>query len=516
MINKENHLAGNVKYGDEYIYKNQKDDAQNIVDMFYKSEISAVSVLKRTKLGMDGLMIEISKLFSTHPDDNFALHRDNILLITGMSNILWEKDMMEKIPNCFKKNVYHHGKLDKIKQKIKNVKNALFIIDEIDTGDKRHQRLHTILQEGGFLDLNFMKKNNIKFIFVSATSINQIRELSKWGSSHSIYSMTVPDNYIGHKDFLERDIIQEYYLIDSLESSNKWVKTDIIDNYGTDYRIHIIRTDDMNKGFIQTACMKNGVDYKNHSCDERIDADELDVLFATTLERHVVIAIKGLYRRANYIPNEWKLKIGATHERYTSKCDTSVQIQGLPGRMTGYWRNEIVNGHKTGPYRTSINAIEEYELFYKNPTDDSITYSTPKTDTFVSSHYIKNLTQGGDTSMDRVPVAIPYFDNRITKMRKRVEIMEYIEELLCDKPEYNMLVEFIHNKNNKCLKIFKPKNDKERKTYITNVEQANLKNIPYNVELPDSMKTKNNWQMFIDDIGGKLHFIICCHDKSYE
>lgn len=198
MNNKENHLAGNLKYGAEYIYKNQKDDAQNIVDLFYKSEINAVSVLKRTKLGMDGLMIETSKLFATHRDDNFALHRDNIFIITGMSNILWEKDMVEKIPNCFKKNVYHHGKLAKLKEKIQNIKNALFVIDKIDTGDKRHQRLHTILQEGGLLDLSIMKKNNIKFIFVSATSINQIRELSNWGSSHSIYSMSVPDNYVGH------------------------------------------------------------------------------------------------------------------------------------------------------------------------------------------------------------------------------------------------------------------------------------------------------------------------------
>ena len=515
MSNKENHLAGNVKYGAEYIYKNQKDDAQNIVDLFYKSEISAVSVLKRTKLGMDGLMIETSKLFATHPDDNFALHRDNIFIITGMSNILWEKDMVEKIPNCFKKNVYHHGKLAKLKQKIQNIKNALFIIDEIDTGDKRHQRLHTILQEGGLLDLSFMKKNNIKFIFVSATSINQIRELSNWGKSHSIYSMTVPENYIGHNEFLERDIIQEYYLIDSLESSKKWIKTDIIDNYGTDYRIHIIRTDDTNKGYLRTVCMENGIDYKNHSCDERIDSDELNELFASTLERHVVIAIKGLYRRANYIPNEWKMKIGATHERYTKNCDTSVQIQGLPGRMTGYWRNEIINGHKTGPYRTSINAIHEYELFYKNPTDESLTYSTHKTDTFVSSHYIKNLIQSGDTSMDRVPVAIQYSNNRITELKKRGEIMEYIKELLGENPEYKMLLEFVLNKNHKCLKIFKPKNDKQRKTYITDVEEAMTKNIPYNVELPDCMKTQNNWQMYIDDVGSKLHFIVCCHDKSY-
>ena len=35
--------------------------------------------------------------------------------------------------------------------------------------------------------------------------------------------------------------------------------------------------------------------------------------------------------------------------------------------MTGYWRNEIEAGHKTGPHRTSIKAIEEYETTYTDP-----------------------------------------------------------------------------------------------------------------------------------------------------
>jgi hypothetical protein len=37
---------------------------------------------------------------------------------------------------------------------------------------------------------------------------------------------------------------------------------------------------------------------------------------------------------------------------------------GIAGRMSGYWKQEIL-GHKTGPYRTSIEAILEYEEFYK-------------------------------------------------------------------------------------------------------------------------------------------------------
>ena len=57
----------------------------------------------------------------------------------------------------------------------------------------------------------------------------------------------------------------------------------------------------------------------------------------------------------------------ATHELYKKVVDNNVQIQGLTGRMTGYWRSDIEGGHKTGPHRTSIKSIEEYEKTYIDP-----------------------------------------------------------------------------------------------------------------------------------------------------
>lgn len=508
ICNYERYLNGDVKYGDKYIYENQKNDAKRIVELFYNSEIKVVSILKRTKLGMDGLMIEISKLFATHLDENFNLHRDNIFIVTGMSNVLWEEDMKEKIPNCFKKNVFHHGKLEKLQNILKNIKNALIIVDEIDTGDKLYQRMHSIFHNCGILDLKYMKDNNIRFIFVSATSINQIRELSGWGEYHSVYNMSVPDNYIGHKEFLERGIIKEFYPVNSLESCARWVKNDIINNYGSDYRIHIIRTDDENISRLQKICSEHGVDYKNHSCDERIDKNELNNLFKNVLTKHIVIGIKGLYRRSNYIPNKWKLKIGATHERYSKKCDSSVQIQGLPGRMTGYWKNDIMNGHKTGPYRTSVNSIEEYENFYNNPLDETLIYSTPRSNTFVSKNNIRNLEKAEKSC---VPIMI-VCTKKVNEFKKRGEFINYMKELIKDNnPKYEKLHEFISDKTNKCVRIFKPKikKGKETDTHILEIQNAFENNIPYEIiGLSDITKTKNNWQMYIDGKNYKVYFII--------
>ena len=512
--NLESHLKGNVKYGPEYIYENQKKDAASIIEMFYKTDLRVVSIVKRTKLGMDGLMIELAMLFTTHSDDNFAIHKDNVFMITAMSNVQWEVDMKEKVPNCFKKNVSHHGKLDKISAKLKDIKNAVIILDEVDTGDKSYQMLHTSLQKSGVLDLNYMKEKNIRFVFVSATSRNQLLELCKWGEYHQIHVMTVPDSYIGHTEFLEKGIIQEYFPIKDMNSSMTWIKLDILDNYGDDYRVHIIRTDDESKSYIKDACDKSGVDFRLHTSEERIDESELEQIFSTTLRKHLVIAVKGFYRRANYFPNEWKLKIGTTHERYTTKCDTNVQVQGLPGRMTGYWKKDIEDGHRTGPYRTSISAINEYEAFYKNPTDVSLNYTTSSnTSTFVSPHHIKNLIVVKNHGL-RVPVIVDFTNiDEITKNKNKS--IEFIKKTLEGKNEYKKLLDFILNKKNECLRIFHPKTEALRKVYITDLIDASSKNEPYNIELPHTEQMSNSWQMYFDSSNKKLCFIVCCHDDSY-
>jgi hypothetical protein len=73
--------------------------------------------------------------------------------------------------------------------------------------------------------------------------------------------------YIG-QEFLELGIIQEYYPVEDDERRN-WVQEDIIQNYGTDYRVHIIRTDDENKEFISNACKRYNIDFRNHTSEER-------------------------------------------------------------------------------------------------------------------------------------------------------------------------------------------------------------------------------------------------------
>ena len=371
--NKKLYLKGDDKGTEEYIFPNQHEDANNIVNIFYsKPNIRVVSITKRTKVGMDGLMIQIAKLFSTHIEDNFVILSENIRFITGMSNRSWQDDFEKKVPNCFKENIYHHDQLHNAK--LNNLKNSLIIIDEIDTGDKVDQQLHKKLYEADILNIDSLVKNNNKLILVSATMIKELYDLYHWDKYHENYKMTIPPNYIGHKEFLELGIIKEFYPINTSENAEKWIKEDIIDNYKNDFRCHIIRDKSgKNSNLIKNACLKYNILYVEYTHEQKKEIPDIfREIFKNELTTHVVLVIKGLFRRANLIAYKWKLKIGAVHELYTSIVDNNVQVQGLVGRMTGYWLDDIINKkHKTGPYRTSIKAIEEYEKIINDPFGDT-------------------------------------------------------------------------------------------------------------------------------------------------
>jgi hypothetical protein len=385
LFEKENNNATS-----EYIYENQKIDAMNIVDKFYKNkDLRVISISKKTKVGMDGLMIEISKLLTTHIDNNFILNMDNIRIITGMSNKKWETDLIKRAPKCFEDKIFHHDRLSK--SKLSNLVNGLIIIDEIDTGSGYKQDLYKILELSEILDIDVMKEKNIRLIVVSATIMKELFDLRQWGYElYDHYKMVPPSNYIGHKEFLELDIIQDFDPnfdpIKTIENAEKWIKKDIVDRYKSDFRCHIIREKaGPSLNLIKDACEKHNatttnndkVKYMPYNSDDTpfTSTDEKDIfeyIFKEELTTHIILGVKGFFRRANLIQNKWKLKIGATHEYYTKNPDISVHIQGLPGRLTGFWRNELLDEnnklkYKVGPYRTSKDKIRQYLEMYDDP-----------------------------------------------------------------------------------------------------------------------------------------------------
>ena len=529
--NRADYTRGDLKGTKEYIFKNQKDDSANIVSRFHDSNIRALSVVKRTKLGMDGLMIQMMYDFGTHIDINFAVEPSNTLILTAMSNKAWEVDLKKKMPSCFADNVFHHGQLCNIalRERLSVIENGLIIVDEIDTGDKQDQVLHKLLNDCGLLDINSMERRNMRFVFVSATMVNELKELKKWGNRHSTYYMTIPDAYIGHTEFLRRKIIQEFYEVKSVESSDKWIKEDIIDNYGNDFRIHIIRTDLKNVHYIEESCVKNKIMFRNHTSDERLTDKQIKEMIDNKSEYHIVIAVKGLYRRANLFPDAFKKRIGAVHEKCTKKPDTSVQIQGLTGRMCGYHREWIIDeGNKTGPYRTSVGCIEQYEEFIKNPSSKTKYNSNGSNAIFLEPRFIENLNYVEPTvsatvnlGTGMVPIIVNcniendnellIFETNEANIRKNL-IRRKVESIKSDDYKYEQLFKFITNCD--CVQTSKPRIDvlNEKKSsytrHITDVVSASENNNMFSIDVKTKDKGKNNWQVFLDAKNYRLCFVL--------
>ena len=500
----------------EYIYPNQMEDAFNIVNMFYQKKCRVISIQKKTKVGADGLMIEIAKLLTTHIDDEFVVNPNNVRILTGMSNAGWEKDMIYKAPGCFKDKIFHHGKLKLSKSGLQNISNSLIIIDEIDTGDKEKQVLHTLLKDSGILDVKHMEEHNNLFVFISATMIKELYDLYSWGELHDLYKMTIPTSYIGHKDFLEKKIIKEFYSLDKKENANKWVCEDIINNYGDDYRVHIVRVNESNVGTVQDACIRKGVLFKNHTSKDRLSPEEISKFFKEPLKQHIVLGIKGLFRRANLIPNRWKLRIGATHELWTKTIDNNVQIQGLPGRMSGYWRDVIEGGHKTGPHRTSINAIEEYENAYENPfgandyqcagfkKKKGKVFAKP---TMLAAKNIPNLNPVNfpvvEDNFDpcaSIPIVIDISEN-IFKTIKQVGNTWDIDTIHSIIRDSNIDI-FNEIKNMDKIQVSQPESDKSYEKYITDFIKKSEQKIKYKILQPkqkDETFKKDSYQIYLDN-----------------
>ena len=509
----EINYAKEQKGTSEYIYDNQKLDALKICLNFYEDpKLRVASLKKKTKLGANGLMIQIATNMATHSDNNFVLDYKNIYFLTGMSNKSWETELKESMPNCFKENVFHHGQLQHLIKTLKdNTKGSLLFIDECDTGSESEQKLGHILRECGILDITFMTENNIRIILVSATLYKILKDLTNqsWVDNHFMYNMTIPTSYIGHKDFLKMGIIKEHYKIDSPELAEKWIKEDIIDYYGSEYRVHIIRVDEKLKILIETACNALKIEFKNHTSIDRITEPQFEETF-NNIKGHVVIAVKGLLRRANLIHDKWKVKIGATHEQWVNNVDNDVQIQGLPGRMCGYWRKPIESGHKTGPHRTSINAIQQYEEFYENP-NKNIVYKTNKSKkSLLHASNITNLTDNTVivNSNKHIPIIIDNIDKDafiFTKSRIKDKKIAFIKSLLKDKNQ-NRLLNFINNEHVECVQITMPDSDNSYKKQIVDIVKAAKDNKIFSISLKN--KEIDNWQVFIDNREKRLCFVL--------
>jgi len=211
--------------------------------------------------------------------------------------------------------------------------------------------------------------------------------------------------------------------------------------------------------------------------------------------------------------------------------DNNVQIQGLPGRMTGYWKNIIESGHKTGPYRTSLKAIEQYEAAYENPFGNSSYQTagfkkvnskiTTTTSVFVTPSNIVGLVAIDNPFVSlveqedikkNVPIVLPMIISEIDRIHGLPTKQK-------QKALRNILKEYLNTVNKETLatridefeigQITRPNTDGSRKRNIDDPVNAFESNRSSSVNVKD--KSKNSWQAAFDDKDNRIIFMIYCN-----
>ena len=216
-------------------------------------------------------------------------------------------------------------------------------------------------------------------------------------------------------------------------------------------------------------------------------------------------------------------------EYYSAVPNISTQIQGLPGRMTGYWKDIIAGGHKTGPFRTSLEAVVNYEKWIKNPTERASKFNNEQHLTHHELHGIeskvvveevKKISKELILSRSRIPVCIENLNKNdiiFDKKTKKNDKIDYIKNKLKQDNKNFKLLEFIvflstENKDGGCIQITIPESDNSYKKHITNIYNKVKQNKKCSIDLDAINKEKNNWQCFVDSKLYRLIIIPYCVD----
>jgi hypothetical protein len=514
------------KYNKEYIYTNQKETAQNIINEFLINNKKAVSLVALPQVGKTGTFLYTAYLASTFEDNNKVIPPDNIFIITGMSDREWQKQTEDDMIDSFKKNVFHHGKLSKFGKKIKEKEgqNILIIIDECHIATRKGQEMDEIFRDILKIidkkDINEIK--NLKFLNVSATPGSVLRSLEKWGNDyHSTVYIKPSDKYVGFKKFLEQE-----RLYDSDEINKDYLYNTILKimnlRYKDNPKFHIFRTNNLEKiGILEEFCKKLGYKCYHHNSNSRRNFDEE---IKNVPENHTFVIIKGFYRAGKRLIDK---NIGIAYE-HNSDINFDITPQGLIGRFCG---NDKMNSEDNSPYFIcNKETIKGYLDFIDNGCNgDYISKNYKIVDNRVikeNETYADNIKNSEFIDKDKYSkkdyINIPHvFDISIDEYNfyKNIDKNEKINFIKKIIKNDKYLLEII--KKYKKTQISQPKTKESYQKHIKDPIRNYENKTPYILDLQKENIYNNVWMAFMDNIdfsiNNKLKLIILVyHGEKFK
>jgi len=198
----------------EPFYANQLDVILKLVDQNYIEMYKINMIIGLTQSGKTGLILAYLWMYYNNINRfSNIIPLENIFIITGLSSKEWTNQTTERMPKMLENNIFHNNKLDKFKEKfnnLKNKKNILIFIDEVQFASQKKNKPAIIFKELGLNNLDNLKNNNINIIELTATPNGTLSDLNKWSEGTSVDFLLPGENYIGPNELLENKKIINY------------------------------------------------------------------------------------------------------------------------------------------------------------------------------------------------------------------------------------------------------------------------------------------------------------------
>ena len=359
-------IAFNDIKGINVLYKEQEICGARVADVF-ANDLSKVNILVcgKTQTGKTGCMLAVIKfMLTTNP-----LPISNIFIITGMSSIDWITDTITHMPYALRNSIFHRGNLKKMIPLIKNKKNCLILIDEIQLSGEATHTISFVFNTVGLYDTKYLYNNNIKIAQFTATPDGHIYDIIDWGHMSAVIKLEPGRGYTSATDLLNSGRVKQYKSLTDIKAIEE-IKTVIYSRYryGTDEnspRYHTIRIPS-SKGNIDRKIINffksvfgNEFIYEEKFLEKK--KDNINTMLAIEPLIHTFIFIKDILRCAK---TKYKRHLGIEYERYAPNTYDSTIIQGSIGRLTGY------DDNKKSICFTNIKSIEKYQKLWDDNFDN--------------------------------------------------------------------------------------------------------------------------------------------------
>ena len=165
-------------------------------------------------------------------DSNNLIPIENIYIITGHSSIGWKTQTIDRMPESLHKRVFHRAELPTtFTTEIKEKKNILIIMDEIQVAAQNNQTLYKTFKESGLLNKQSLFERDIKILEYTATPDGTLYDLMKWDNNSSQQILARAGNrYMDSYKLFTQDRVFQFKELCGYNQSTKKVSAHAITN----------------------------------------------------------------------------------------------------------------------------------------------------------------------------------------------------------------------------------------------------------------------------------------------